>query len=106
LLLVGLLFGCGEKTCEELCEDKADECDDIEEDACREGCDLIDEVKECRDELDELVECENDTGDICHECRGTATTVDCESECAPEAEALLYCAWAYCMSNANAPECD
>ena len=112
LALVPGLTGCADRTCEELCEERDEECSDsIDESSCKDACEALEDFDDCKGELDEMVACMNDMDDICEESSCQITTTDsgsqvilCTGDCDSEAQDLFQCIADQCRQN-PVPEC-
>lgn len=93
---VVLLGACGDKSCEELCEEgQAGDCTSIEGN-CGNFCgalDAVDDPSGCGDERSAYEDCLNETDNAC------------DAECDAQENALSSCVTAYCIGNASDPSC-
>ncbi len=91
-----LLGACGDKSCEELCEEaQAGDCTSIEGN-CGNFCGALDDVEGpsgCGDERSSYEACLNETDNVC------------DAGCGLQENALSSCVQAYCVGHASDPAC-
>jgi|SRR5687767_3329636 hypothetical protein len=95
------LVGCGEYSCEDFCEDRAD-CSNTSPAICESSCEDLERQNEdfgCNDEYDSIMKCVEKLDDVCNP--RTA-----ERECGSEADAWEDCIVAYCTEHPSAGDCD
>lgn len=96
VLALILLGACGDKSCEELCEEaQAGDCTSIEGN-CGSFCGALASVESasgCGDEQSAYEECLNGTDDVC------------DAGCDAQENALASCVQAYCVGHAGDQAC-
>ncbi len=96
VLLAMLLGACGDKTCEELCQEgQAGDCTSIRGN-CNSFCaalDAVDDPSGCTDERSAYESCLNTTENAC------------DAECDAKENALESCLRVYCLGHASDPAC-